>query len=325
MSRALVIGGTLFIGRALVEQLLDEGHDVVIMHRSRGTPFGERVGEIQCDRNDVRAVHGALADSTFDFVFDNVYDWQRGTTAAQVSASALACAKGLRRYVFMSSIAAYGGGQDHDEQDALAPADHPDSYVANKAESERALFRLHEEEGVPVATLRPAFVYGPHNPFYREAFFWDRILADRPIIIPGDGMSRMQVVLAVDVARAGVLAAEKDIAVGGSYNLGHEPASTQVEFVQALARAADREARLVHVPREQIERAGGALFAPPFYFGEYLDMPPITVKCDRLRAELGLELTPLDEGLRHTFLWYQQQDRPRPDFAWEDALLAASA
>ena len=59
MARALVIGGTLFLGRALVDQL-ERGDDVVIMHRGRGTPFGQRVGEIICDRNDTAAVRAAL-------------------------------------------------------------------------------------------------------------------------------------------------------------------------------------------------------------------------------------------------------------------------
>jgi NAD(P)-dependent dehydrogenase (short-subunit alcohol dehydrogenase family) len=61
MARALVIGGTLFIGRALVDQLLARGDDIVVMHRGKGTPFDARVGEIQCDRNDVAAVRAALA------------------------------------------------------------------------------------------------------------------------------------------------------------------------------------------------------------------------------------------------------------------------
>ena len=70
-----------------------------------------------------------------DVVFDNVYDWERGTTADQVEAAARASADGLRRYVFMSSIAAYGGGLDRDEDDTLAPAEHPDAYGRHKAES----------------------------------------------------------------------------------------------------------------------------------------------------------------------------------------------
>lgn len=323
MARVLVIGGTLFLGRALVEELLQRGVDVTVMHRGRGTPWGERVRELRCDRNDVAEVRASLADARFDVVFDNVYDWQRGTTADQVMAAAEAAREGLQRYVFTSSVAAYGGGQDRDEDGPLAPLDHPDPYGRNKAETERALFALQRERGVPVTTLRPAFIYGPHNPFERESFFWDRILAGRPVIIPGDGSRLMQWVQVEDVAQAAIVAAHADVASGHAYNLGGEPI-TQLEYVQALARAAGREAQLVHVPREIIHEAGGSIFAPPLYFGTYLDIPPLTVKVERVRRELGLELRPLDEGLRETFAWYRAQRRPRPDFGWEDRLLATA-
>ncbi|MCA1602945.1 MAG: NAD-dependent epimerase/dehydratase family protein, partial [Acidobacteria bacterium] len=256
-------------------------------------------------------------------VYDNVYDWERGTTAEQVSAAAIAASEGLRRYVFTSSVAAYGEGGEYDERAPLVPSDYPNIYSAQKADSERALFQLNRRDGTPVTTLRPAFIYGPHNPFDREAFFWDRLRAGRPIIIPEDGTRTMQWVHVRDVARAAVLAATNDIAVGHAYNLASYPPITQIEFVQLLARIAGRDAHLVHIPREQIQRAGGELFAPPFYFGVYLDIPPITARVDRARSELGLELTPLKEGLHETYRWYQQQQRPQPDFSWEDRLLVA--
>jgi 2'-hydroxyisoflavone reductase len=321
MARVLVIGGTLFIGRLLVEQLLDRGDDVVIMHRGEGTPFGDRVREIRCDRNDMSAVHAALDGERFDVVYDNVYDWQRGTTAEQVSAAAQATARGLQRYVFMSSVSAYGPGGPFDERDPLLPADSPDEYGRNKAESERTLFALHRTQNLPVATLRPAFVYGPYNPFDREAFFWDRIVADRPIIMPGDGSTTMQWVSASDVASVAIRAAESEAAIGHAYNLANYPPVTQIEFVELLARAAGKEARVVHVPRERIAAAGGGLLAPPFYFGIYLDIPPITVRNERVRSELRFDLTPLEDGLRKTFAWFREQDRPRNDYAWEDRLI----
>ena len=321
MARALVIGGTLFMGRALVDQLLERGDDVVIMHRGLGTPFGQRVGEIRCDRNDTAAVRAALDGTRFDVVYDNVFDWQRGTTAEQVVASATAAAKGLRRYVFTSSVAVYHPGGEYPEDVELVPSDWPNPYGAQKADSERALFALGRTQGVPVSTLRPAFVYGEHNPFEREAFFWDRLLAGRPIVIPGDGRATLQWVYSRDVARAAILASEKDVAIGHAYNLASYPPITQVDFVRLLARIAGTDADLVHVPRERIQALGGGLLAPPYYFGVYLDVPPITVRPDRVRAELGLELTPMEDGLRQTFRWYEQQQRPRPDFSWEDEVL----
>ena len=324
MARALVIGGTLFMGRALVDQLLERGDDVVIMHRGRGTPFGQRVGEIRCDRNDTAAVRAALDGTRFDVVYDNVYDWQRGTTAEQVVASATAV-RGLRRYVFTSSVAVYHPGGEYGEDVELVPSDWPNAYGAQKADSERALFALGRTQGVPVSTLRPAFVYGEHNPFEREAFFWDRLLAGRPIVIPGDGRATLQWVYSRDVARAAILASETDVAIGHAYNLASYPPITQVDFVRLLARIAGTDADLVHVPRERIQALGGGLLAPPYYFGVYLDVPPITVRPDRVRTELGLELTPMEDGLRQTFRWYEHQQRPRPDFSWEDDLLRQPA
>jgi nucleoside-diphosphate-sugar epimerase len=324
MLRTLVIGGTLFIGRALVRRLLERGDDVVILHRGRGTPFGEAVREIRCDRNDVDAVRAALHGERFDVVFDNVYDFERGTTAAHVEAAARAGAGGLRRYVFMSSIAAYGGGLDHDEEDALASPDHPNDYARNKAESERALFRMHAGSGFPAATLRPAFVYGPHNPMYRETFFWDLLRSGRPVVIPEDGERLMQFAHVEDVALAAILAAENDGASGRAYNVAGEPLS-QVAYVRALARAAGTEPTLVHVPRERIEAVGGSLFRPNLYFGEYYDLPSLTVRTERVRRELGLEPTPLDDGLRETFLSYQATSAgAEPDFAWFDRLIAST-
>ena len=321
MARVLVIGGTLFIGRALVEQLLARGDEVVILHRGTGTPFGDRVGEIACDRNDPAAVSAALGGQRFDVVYDNVYDWTRGTTGAQVLAAARATAPGLQRYVFTSSVAVYPAGGPHDEDAELVASDWPNPYGAQKADSERALFALCRAEGVPVTTLRPAFVLGPYNPFDREAFFWDRLRDGRPIVIPGDGTATMQWVSSGDVARAGIAAAESAAAIGRAYNLASDPAISQLEFVHLLARVAGRTAEVVHVPRERIEELGGGLMAPPLYFGAYLDVPPITVRAARVQDDLGLTLTPLELGLHEAHAWYVQQQRPRPDYTWEDGLL----
>src|SRR5690606_38574465 len=175
-----------------------------------------------------------------------------------------------------------------DEDSPLVPADHPNPYARDKAESERALFALQQEGGPAVTTLRPAFIYGANNPFDRESFFWDRILAGRPVIIPEDGQGTMQWVYSQDVARAAVAAGGADVASGRAYNLAEYPPVTQLEFVRALARAAGREAELVHVPRAQLMAAGGSIFGPPLYFGAYLDIPPITVRSERVRDELGI-------------------------------------
>jgi nucleoside-diphosphate-sugar epimerase len=200
--KVLVIGGTLFIGRQLVAELLKAGHSVAILHRRSKHNLAKRVENLLADRNDPEAIQRVIGERRFEVVFDNVYDWERGTTAAQVEATALAMGNHLQRYVFMSSVAYTFRPPQPRRGDPLAPDNHPDAYVRNKAMSERALLRLHRKNGFPVVTFRPPFVYGPENPFYREAFFWDRMRAGRPIIIPGDGTRLMQFVYVKDLVRA---------------------------------------------------------------------------------------------------------------------------
>ena len=88
--RSLVIGGTLFIGRALVRKLIERGDEVTILHRGKHNPFGGLVREVHCDRNDPDAIRKVMKEGRYDLVFDNVYEWQRGTTAEQVEATATA-------------------------------------------------------------------------------------------------------------------------------------------------------------------------------------------------------------------------------------------
>ncbi len=320
--RILVIGGTLFIGKLLVARLLEAGHEVTLLHRKAENPFGSKVADAVADRNDAAAVASALAGRRFDAAYDIAYDWQRGTTAPQVEATARAVPGELSRYIFMSSAGAYGEGLNHDEDDPLAPSTHPSDYVRNKAESERALFRLHRETGFPAVTFRPPFVYGPENAFYREAFFWDRIRAGRPVIVPGDGQRLMQFVYVNDLVAASLAALESPAAPGRAYNIGHEAPLTHLEAVNAFAAACGKPVEIVRVPREIIVRNGGHVFKVPMYFGEYYDLPPITERIARVQRELGVSVTPLANGLKETYQWYTAHaPRRKLDFAFEDKLI----
>ena len=113
---------------------------------NRATASGDVFTTWSRDRNDSASLRRAIGNTRFDVVYDNVYDWESGTTGSQVEATAQLFDGRVNRYVFMSSVAAYGDGLNHHEGDALAPDDHPDPYVRNKAMSERALFRMHQRE-----------------------------------------------------------------------------------------------------------------------------------------------------------------------------------
>ncbi|MEO7143223.1 MAG: SDR family oxidoreductase [Bryobacteraceae bacterium] len=324
--KVLVIGGTLFIGRTLVSELLKAGHDVVVLHRKKKHDLGKRVGNLVADRNDAAAMKAALAGQQFDVVFDNVYDWERGTTASQVEAAAKTMGDHIERYVFVSSVAAYGDGLNHHEGDALAPDDHPDTYVRNKAMTERMLFRMHQRSGFPVVTMRPPFVYGPGNPFYREAFFWDRLRDNRSIILPGDGRRLMQFVYVKDFVTACLRVLEEPAAVGHAFNIANPRPVTQSEAVEAFAATAGKKPVFVRLPRNVIQRAGGHPRGPNLYFAMYYDVPPITQVVTKAQRVLKFHPTDFAVALKETYRWYLRNSPfPKPDYEFEDKLLSLAA
>jgi nucleoside-diphosphate-sugar epimerase len=203
-------------------------------------------------------------------------------------------------------VGAYLEGLDRREDDPL-DYDSPIPYVRNKARSERRLFRLHRERGLAVVTLRPPFVYGPENPFYREAFFWDRLRKGWPIMVPEDGSTWMQFVYVKDLVEAMLRAAEAPGAAGQAYNIANAAPVTQLEAVRALGAAAGITPQVVFMPRERLLAAGGQVLVPPFYFGEMFDLPPITQRIDKARWELGFEPRSFAAGLAETWAWYREQ------------------
>jgi nucleoside-diphosphate-sugar epimerase len=318
--RTLIIGGTLFIGAEIVRRLVTRGHDVTVLHRRAQHDLGPEVRNLQADRGDLDKLRALLRAERFDAVFDVAYDWTKGTTAADVEAAARSGGDELEHYVFVSSIAAYGPGLDHRETDALVPDDDPRVYARNKAASERALFRLHEASGFPVTTFRPPYVHGPRQPFYREQFFWDRLLDGRPIILPDGGTSMMQWVYVGDLAEACVRALEVPEARGEAFNIAHA-SITQRGFVETAARVAGMEPRFAAVSREEILAAGGQVSGANLYFGEALDMPPTTEVVEKAPRVLGFAPMDFESALRESFAGYREQPRRPRDYALEDRLL----
>jgi 2'-hydroxyisoflavone reductase len=322
--KILIIGGKLFIGRATVERLLSRGHDVTVLHRRAGHDLGPAIGNAQADRSDVAAISRIIQDGRFDAVVDMVYDWEKGTPAEQVEATARSGGGRLHRYLFMSSVAAYGPGIDHRESDPLVSDDTPNLYAQQKASSERALFRLHAEAGVPVTTFRPTFVHGPRQPFYREAFFWDRLADGRPIILPDGGDTPIQWVFVRDLGEACARAIEIPEAAGEAFNFAHTEILTQRRFVEMLARIAGARPTVVSMPRSAIHAAGGHPFTGNLYFGEFLDIPVHTSVIEKAPRVLGVTPTPLETAFAESYAWYQSQPRRPSDYAFEDRLLATA-
>lgn len=321
--RILVVGGTGFIGRHTVAELLRRGHDVTLFHRKRSShPSQNRVQELLGDRLDAASVEKALHGERFDAVLDLAYAWDRGTGPREVSYVVDAVRENLSRYVFLSSCAVYGSGPLPLAEESPRET-YWGTYGKDKIDTEDYLLAEDRAGRLRVSILRPPFVYGPYNNIPREMWFWDRILAGRPVIVPDRGDTLTQFAAAKDVAWALAECAANPKAAGQVFNIAEAEPVTHAIFVDRLAAVAGRPVEKAFVPRSRIQELGGNPFGPPMYFGHSLDVG-VDFAVDVSKACRLLGFTPTDpiDGLKETFAWYIKEDRGRtPRFSFDRAVL----
>jgi nucleoside-diphosphate-sugar epimerase len=249
MEQALIIGGTRFIGRHLVSELLDHGYDVTLFNRGNHVnPFADRdaVDHIVGDRQSSGALENARDAVDPDLVVDCVaYYPGEVRMATEVFAE-------VDAYVYISSGAAYGPDvipKREDEtplepcSDAQAVDESPGTYGARKAEGDRAIFEA-AEEGVRAMSVRPPIVYGPYDYTGRFGYWVDRISEYDRVLVPGDGTNIHHLVAVENVAHAIRTVAEKG-AAGEAYNAANPRVLTLGELLESIASALHTDVTLV--------------------------------------------------------------------------------
>ena len=162
--RSLVLGGSTFVGRRLVHQLVEQGHETSVLNRGK-TPSAlpPGVGRLVVDRTDAASMRAALAGSEWDAIFD-VSGFVMVAGGSPL-ADLLALFDGrTAAYVFVSSIMAYQPSPLMPwTEDQPASADPVTTYGGFKAYAEAEIRNRHAQTGFPGSIARPAAIYGPDN------------------------------------------------------------------------------------------------------------------------------------------------------------------
>ncbi|MEJ2695634.1 MAG: NAD-dependent epimerase/dehydratase family protein [Candidatus Sulfobium sp.] len=170
--KALVTGATGFIGSYLAEALLRRGYEVTCIARSTSDlKWIEHLDlkYISCDLADIDSCAGQIKD--FDFIFHLAGLTKAKTESEFFSANAVCTAKlakiaaernvGLRRFVYVSSLAAAGPSSDGVPLKEDCEPMPVSFYGKSKLEGEKAVLRHCGE--MPVTVIRPSAVYGPRD------------------------------------------------------------------------------------------------------------------------------------------------------------------
>ena len=305
--RVLVLGGTGFIGSAVVKALIGRGHAVARFHRGFAA---DGVETIRGDRRELGRHRKAFAQFGPDVVVDTIAYTELDAAQFVETFRGLA-----RRAVVLSSqdvYAAYGRllrlesrarelgplGEDA----ALRAERYPYRAKArNPGDMAHDYDKILVEAAVaghadlPATILRLPFVYGPGDPQRRLKPYLEQMRGPEILLDRAKASWRWTRGYVEDVAGAIALAAGHARAAGRIYNVGEQDAVTEAEWVRLIGEAANWRGEVRGVPA--VELPDGLV--EPFDFSQDL-----AIDTRRIRKELGFhEPVGRKEGLRRTVAW----------------------
>ena len=320
---ALVLGGSVFVGRRLVERLVAEGHQVAVLNRGvTPTALPAGVEHLVADRTDTEAMSRVLAGREWDAIFD-VSGFVMVAGGGDIAGLLDLVDGSVGHYVYVSSIMAYDQSQLgvfpwHEELDIDRSG--PRSYGGFKAMAESAMLTRHGATGFPVTVVRPAAIYGPCNNIYdMETPMFLRLIQRRPILLPHGGLVTGSYGHVDDLCRMMVDMIGVDAAKGEVFNATAEAVTTS-HYVATLAAIVGVEADVVMVPDDRPEGFPSGVYGHLFGSRHHA-----VLSMDKARRLLGYEPElGFEDGHRHTYDWFKKQgwDRlegPLSDPVWRSS------
>ncbi len=317
--KILIIGGTVFLGRALVEAALARGHDVTLFNRGQHNP--DLFPEVEKLRGDRDGQMEALKGRKWDAAIDTCGYFPR---VVRQSAQLLADAVG--HYTFISSISAYSNFRESwDENGPLGQMDLEEAEAATAITGEtygplKVLCEQTVEEALPGRTLvlRPGLINGPFDPSDRFTYWPARVARGGKALVPGDGEMRVEIIDVRDLAEWNIRLVEENKT--GIYNTtGPDYPLTMQSMLETCKAETGSDAEFVYVSGEflkehEIDANRVSCWWIPADDEDYRYF--CDVNCKKAHAD-GLTFRPLAETARDTRLW--AATRPA-DWTWRAGL-----
>lgn len=309
--RLLILGGTKFLGRAVVDAALADGHEVTMFNR--GETNADLFPEVEKLRGNRDGDLAALEGRSWDVVVD-----PSGYVPRVVRASAELLRDAAEHYTFVSSVSVYGTFRTpgFDESAATEELADPDTeevmehYGALKAACERVV-----EEVFPGRALhvRAGLIVGPHDPTDRFTYWPVRVARGGEVLAPGRPERLVQFVDVRDLGEWIVRSAEGRVA--GTFNAtGPVPPVSMGELLETCRAVSGSDATFTWVDDAYLlENEVGPWMELPLWVPESDPEIASLMAADVSRAvAAGLTFRPVAQTVKDTLAW-AGQSRPFED------------
>ncbi len=292
-DKVLVLGGSYFVGRKLVEFLAERGYAVTVLNRGTRPHSVDGVQQICCDRNDGEGMKTALSGKTFDYVID--VSWQDVSWVEKLCGAL--DFEPVKKLVFISSSAVYD--VEHlqipfAETDALAENKYWTFYGKGKIDAERYYAEFLRDKETELVILRPPYIYGEYNYAQRESLIFRQLMEDKPVVIPKSN-PKLQFIYTEDLAAVVECLLQTDTGKDAVFNVGNRKAVTSREWVEACAKVAGKTPEIMEVDYAELGKHVRD-FYPFFDYDNVLEVSKIN--------EIISKEIPFEEGLKKAFVWF---------------------
>ncbi|GII97570.1 NAD-dependent epimerase/dehydratase family protein [Sinosporangium siamense] len=300
--KTLIIGGSVFLGRAIVTEALRRGHEVTTFNRGRTGVDQPGVEAVRGDRGERADLERLVDGRQWDTVIDVC-----GYVPKVVAESAQVLNGHAAHYTYISTLSVYADwpAQQTDENGRLHECDadagpEAGDYGVLKAGTERAVEKYFDG---PRLILRPGLILGPHEDVGRQPWWLTRIARGGQVLAPGSPDSPMQMIDARDLAVFTVAQAEKQ-ADDRFITTGPTGVPTFGEWLNLMRSATGSDAELVWVDDEFLLAQGAVPYTElPMWMPPAADFAWLYSIDSAKALAAGLPSRPVAETVNDTWEW----------------------
>jgi len=302
-KKILILGGTGFLGPALVEVAKQRGHTVTLFNRGKTRPtlfpdleklHGDRDGHLE-----------ALAGRTWDAVID-----PSGYVPRVVKQSVELLAPNVSHYVFISTISVYSDFSQppREEGSPLEKVPDPKSEEVDKYYGGlKALCEQVVQEGAAgkALSIRPGLIVGAEDPTDRFTYWPVRVARGGEVLAPGNGLDPVQIIDVRDLAEWILHAV--DARLLGTFNAtGPEKPMTMRDMLEACKRVSGSNATFTWAPADFLEHQKVAAWSdlPTWLPAEGETQAACRIHNEKAVKE-GLRFRSIEDTARTTLAWFQ--------------------
>jgi nucleoside-diphosphate-sugar epimerase len=315
--KALVTGATGFIGSHLADELVKRGYRVTCLVRKtsdlrwmEGLDVNRICGDCQ-DEGSLKQL-----DPDFDYVFhlagltkakkEEDFFCANAKGTENLLRVVSANASSLRRFIYLSSLAAVGPSRNGSALDETREPSPVSSYGRSKWEGER--ITLQYKDILPVTIIRPPAVYGPRD---RDFHLFFRML--KRGFYPNWGKCYYSLLYVDDLVRGMIMAAETSGAAGGTYFLSDGMVYSNEDIVNEIVQVLNAKVLRLRIPKAALNLLVevGELFGKKTSIinrDKFRELSHSHWVCDPKKAERELGFKPkvtIKEGIKWTADWYR--------------------